>query len=491
MPLSEPELLEVLAALCRARSLEWPRLAKIRSYMLNQADDIYVPEEANQEFRMLVDQARFNVMPLVVSAVAQNLFVDGYRPTGPNGRAPSSENAEIWSKAWQANRMDARQAGLYRGAIKYGASYATVVPGKPGPKITPWSPFRLTALYEDHVNDAWPRYAMTVDQPDVLNGQRPAVDPALSSSSITGSLRVRVWDEDHIYTMEVENNGANGKLAKVEAHGLGVTPVVRFLDEYELDGESLGKIEPLLPLQRQLNQTTFSLLMTQQYAAFRQRWATGMAIEIDQTTGQPKEPFNSAVNAVWQNESPDGKFGDFSESNLSGYLESRDKTLLLIANTAPIPPHNLLVGNGISNISADALAAIEKGHRDDVDEHQTSFGESIEQLMRLSGLADGDEETWEDTSAQTVWRDTTTRSLGQVIDALVKIASGLGVPVQALWERIPGVTDQDIARWMEIKDEEDLMGEIRALISGTTEDGEEDDPDADGSGDEVDPEPPE
>ena len=468
--------------------MEFARLANIRRYMLNEACDLYVPAEATKEYRMLVDQARFNVMPLVVTAVAQNLFVDGYRPTGPDGRAPLSENSEIWDKVWQANRMDARQASLYRAAVTYGFGLRHRPPRRPPgteeptAKITPWSPLRLTALYDDPVNDEWPMFAMTVDQPHLMTTPgRQITDPSIQA--VIGPTTVKVYDRWFVYTLRVDMT--TDVVTNVEEHGLGVCPVVRFVDEFDTDGASLGKVEPLLPAQRQLNQTTFSLLMTQQYSSFRQRWATGMAIEEDEN-GVPKEPWNSAVNTVWQNESPDGKFGDFAESSLSGYLESRDKVLLYIASFAQIPPHNLLVGSGISNISAETLAAIEAGHRQDIGEHQTSFGESIEQMLRLAGLACGDTDAWEDTSAEVVWRDTTPRSLGQVIDALGKMAAQLGIPVQALWERIPGVTDQEIARWQEMANEEDVMAELRAMLDQAADPVQEDDPDGVPSGDPAD-----
>ena len=467
--LNPGELQGVVAALRQARTLEWPRLASIRSYMLNQADrDIYVPSEATSEYRLLVDQARFNVMPLVVTAVAQNLFVSGYRPTGESGRAPSMENSPIWGRVWQANRMDKRQSGLFRAAITYGYSYATVVPaqdpvtGESSAKVTPWSPLRLTALYDDPVNDEWPRFAMTIDRPELLDGIGSVHRDVMS---VSGPVTVRVYDASHVYTLRIDaaNDRIDSADVEVSEHGLGVTPVVRFVDTDDTDGCSLGKVEPLLPAQRQLNQTTFSLLMTQQYSAFRQRWATGMAIELDDQD-RPKEPWNAAVNAVWQNESPDGRFGDFAESNLSGYLDSRDKTLLFIASTAQIPPHNLLVGSGISNVAADTLASIQAGHRRDIEEHETSFGESVEQTLRLAGLAIGDDAAWRDRSAQVVWRDTTPRSLGQIVDALGKMAAQLGLPVQALWERIPGVTDQDITRWMEMSEQQDVLAEIRRML---------------------------
>ena len=471
--MDEAELLRVVSQLRRAREIEWPRLLNIRAYLLDQVDDIYVPKEATKEYRMLVDQSRFNLMPLVVTTLAQNLYVDGYRATGTNGR-PEGGNSPSWDSVWQPNRLDARQAALHRGAIKYGTSYATVLPGDRAPVVTPWSPLWLTALYEDPINDEWPRYAMTVSDPMALQG-RP-LDHQISE--VLGGPTVRVYDETHVYDVEVDTRGNTIRAGAIGEHGLGVTPVVRYRGKIDDDGISLGEVEPLLPAQRQLNQTTFSLLMTTQYQAFRQRWATGMAIELDDD-GNPLEPWNSSVQAVWQNESPDGRFGDFAETNLSGYLDSRDRSILFMSAVAQIPPHNMLAGNGISNISAEALAALESAHRRNVTEHQTAFGESHEQLLRLGALAMGDPAGWEDTSAQVVWRDTTPRSLAQIADALGKLATLLGIPEEALWERIPGVTDQDIERWRALKERDAAADDLQQLLDSDDPAGSASSPDDD------------
>ncbi|RDG37954.1 phage portal protein [Streptomyces corynorhini] len=458
--------------LLAGRRAEAGRLNEIHAYLKNRVVDIYVPQSATAEYRKLVDQARFNVLPLLVSSVAQGLFVDGYRP------ARQSKNSPVWDAVWQPNRMDARQAGLYRASLGYGVSYATVLPGMLGgkktPVITPWSPRRMTALYADPIHDEWPRYAISVGIPR----------PKIETNAPEMVTEITVYDDQHTYTAEVpasvvtpeasgqrtdplpfEGLALDTRTVLVRRHGLGVCPVVRYLESYDdLDDGPQGIVYPMLPAQRQLNQATFSLLMTQQVAAFRQRWVTGMAIAEDDD-GNPVEPWNAAVNRVWQSDSPDTKFGDFAESNLSGYLDSRDKTLLYVSSVRQIPPHKLVIGNSVSNVSAEALAALNDGHQLDIGEHKVSFGESHEQLLRLAGLAMGDMATWEDQSAQVVWRDTTPRSLAQVADALGKIATQLGVPARALWEKIPGTTDQDISRWLEMADDQDVMKRLGEMLA--------------------------
>jgi hypothetical protein len=278
---------------------------------------------------------------------------------------------------------------------------------------------------------------------------RPVID---SESPTEMVCTISVYDDQFVYDVDVpstlvmpqtdgnrvdplpfEGLAIDPKKVKVREHGLGVCPVVRFLESFDdLDDGPQGIVYPMLPAQRQLNQTTFGLLMAQHYAAFRQRWVTGMALPED-ADGNPVEPWNAAVNRVWQAESPDTRFGDFAETSLDGYLNSRDKALLFIASVRQVPPHTLVVGNSVSNVSAEALAALEAGHQLDIGEHKTAFGEGAEQMLRLGGLVMGDTDTWRDTSAQVVWRDTTPRSQAQVADALGKLAQLLDVPPRALW----------------------------------------------------------
>jgi len=451
VPLSADGIKDALGALRDARDKEQPRLRRIDRALADgvsgQAAGVYVPRRASREYRMLVEQSRFNVLDLVVTALAQNLFVDGFRPTGKSGRAPDTKNAPVWDAVWQPNRMDARQAALYRAAIRHGTSYALVLPGDPVPVITPMSACRMTALYADPTNDEWPQLAMEVQYERVV---------AYGATSERRKLMtVRLFDDEAVYTVELPSTGdLDPRIVSVEEHDLTVTPVVRYRDRYDL-GVPCGKVEPLLWLQQQVNQITFSLAMALQYAAFRQRYVTGMEVQVDDK-GSPTPPlFNVAVDQILAGTSPDMKFGEFSQTDVSGYLDSRDKVLLHMSSVAQVPPQNLVIGSGISNVPAEALELLAAGHRQDIAEHQTSFGESVEQMMRLCGKAMDDERAWEDMSAQVVWRDTRPQSLGQVVDGLGKGVQMLSIPPRAMWEKWPGVTDQDLKRWEQMAAEDD------------------------------------
>jgi len=472
-PMDSKTLANVTQYLIAARRAESRRFSEIHEYVKNRVIDIYVPDKARREYRQIVEQSRFNILPLLIRSLANNFFIDGYRPRR------SSKNAAVWGKAWQPNRLDARQAGWWRASLEYGFAYATAVPGElNGEKsavITPWSPKRLTALYDDPINDEWARYFMTVGT------SRPIFTPE-GTQVVTP---VSVYDDHHRYDIDVPSGVLSTQIytpagyrgayygeitvdaskARVSEHGVGLPPLVRFMDTFgELDDGPEGVVYEMLPAQRQLNQTTYGLGMAEFYSAFKQKYVTGLEIQEDEN-GNPIEPFNIAVDKLLQAESDLTKFGEFGQTDLDGYLNSRDKTLLYVASYRQIPPHTMVVGNAVSNISAEALAALESGHQQDIAEHKTSYGESAEQMFRLAGKVMGDEAAWKDTSSQVRWRDTTPRSLAQVADALGKLATLLGVPAQALWERIPDVTDQDLETWKKMAQESDTFGQLERMLS--------------------------
>ena len=462
MALAQNQIVPTAMKLMTLREDEQPRLDKIAAYVRGRQASVYVPRGARQEYRWLINRSRVNLLPLPVTVLAQNLFVDGYRAE------KSDKNAKAWDY-WQANRMDRGQHGLHRAVAKYGLAYVVALPGKLGdqamPVITPKSPRRLTAFYADPVEDEWPAFAIETKIENIAPGKRQRVVLLYDDQTryrLTGSVDSRILRLD---------TGPDA----VMAHGLGVCPVVRYLSGDDLDGDDClrGEVEPLFDQQDQLNMTTFNLLMAQHYSAHRQRYVSGM-VATDEN-GNPKAPFEAAVDKLWVSEDPDTKFGEFGATDLSGYLNSAEAQKRDMATMSQIPPNHLL--GQMANLSAEALNAARDGLNSKVAEYKSVLGESHEQTMRLASLAAGDKAGWEDTSAQVVWRDTESRSLQATVDALGKLTQMLGVPPEELWERIPGVSQQDVERWKATAKENDALGQLTATINkqmapaGTTQPG--------------------
>lgn len=390
---------------------------RVKRYLAGDHDLPYIPKSANQEYRTLAKRSVTNWLPLITDTFAKALWVDGYRP------ARAADNAPPWAY-WQANGLDARQSIAHRGALEYGTAYALVLPGDPAPLIRPLPPVRTHAVYADP-DDEWPQFAVVTDG-------RASDDARL----------VRLFDAEAVYTLARPKDSDAWQLASTEEHGLGVTPLVRFRDR--LGDDATGIVAPLITLQDRINESVFALMIALQYASFRQRWATGLAIPTDED-GVPVEPFEAAVDRLWVTDNPEAKFGDFAQTAVDGHLATYQSAVRSMAAIGQTPPHVLL--GDLVNLSADALAAAEASTQRKSGEYETLFGEAWEQALRLAALADGDEESAQDTEAQVRWRDTEARSMAQTVDALGKMVQMLGVPPEATWTRIPGVTDQDVEAW--------------------------------------------
>jgi hypothetical protein len=422
-------------------------LGYVRRYLAGDHDLPYMPRKAKREYREMAERARTNWLPLISDTFSKILFVDGYR-SGNSG-----ENAAAWYY-WQANGLDSRQSIVHRGALEYGAAYGLVLPGEGGvPFARFYHPTKTLVLFEDEESD-WPAYG-------IVN----------IGTSLDGAALWRLYDETSEYEIAVPK-GKKPTVYAVNDHGLGVTPLVRYRER--LGQESPGIIRPLIPLQDRVNETIFATMIAIQYASFRQRWATGLEIPEDEDQyitrkdsngdpildeggnpvlvenpnfGKPVEPFEAAVDRLWTTDSPDARFGDFSQTQISDHIQAymgAVRSMAAIGQTSP----SLLTGE-IANLSAEALAALNSTTTQKGAEYETNFGESHEQLFRLMGSAAGDAEAASDLSAEVRWRDAEARSLAATVDALGKMVTMLQVPASEVWEKIPGVTDTEVERWKE------------------------------------------
>lgn len=433
MPLTPEQATERAGHLSRRWMDERIRLDKVDRYLRGEHDRPYMPPETTDEFRLLVRRSVTNVVPLVVDVLSQGLAVDGYRP------AQAADNASAWGH-WQANGLDRRQESVHRAAIAYGTAYVVVTPGGSGPVVRGASP-RLMAADYAAVDDDWPTVALhVVEARDML------------------PVRQRLYDDELVHEFAAAAPGGAVEHRGAFEHGLGVCPVVRFNDHLDLEGRAVGQVEPLMTLQDRLNQTVLDLLLTQTYSSWKVRTVAGIDAPED-PAARASERIKLAQNRLLTASSPDTRFGTLDETPLGGVIEAVELVVRQIAIVAQVPPHNLL--GQMVNIAAEALAAAESGKTRKQEGFKGSFGESWEQTLRLSALASGDEGGAADTSSQVSWRDTESRSLSQVADALGKLADQLGIPPQALWDRVPGWTDQDTQRALALlADQGDPMGDL-------------------------------
>lgn len=443
MSLTPEQAVERAKELHAVGQAERTRLDDVRRYWTGrQSLPVVIPSAAPREVRLMARMSRVNVVTLVVETLAQSLAVEGFRAE------TEADNVDVWD-IWQRNRFDARQAALHRAIVAYGVAYGVVTPGDPVPVIRGLSPRRLTALYSDDDPD-WPRYAL----------ERRA------------AKAWRLYDETDVH--ELTGDGGGFEHVSAAAHDAGVTPVVRYLEVQDPDWDDepqdesyataddpmhhqqvIGQVAPLMSIQDQIDLITFNLLVAQHYSAFRQRYVIGWVAEDESTR------MKMAASQVWtfDESAQELKLGEFSETNLDGYLKSREASFRHAASISQTPAHELI--GELVNLSAEALAAAEAGRDRKVADRQTTIGESHEQLLSLAGRFAGIDVP---IDAQVVWRDTGARSFAATVDALGKLAQSLGIPAQELWERIPGVSQQDVERFKAAAASGDALGNLAALL---------------------------
>ena len=423
------------------------RLDRIDRYLRGEHDDPYYPKSATTEYRRLAKRAVSNWLPLLVKTPAQALAVEGYRRSdaGPEDSGSSAE----W-QAWQANRMDARQAAVHRAALGYGAAFVVVLPDPTNaggyPLIRGASPRLTYASYDDPASDETPLWALQVERLPSAGG---------------GEVRGWLYDDQGVTEVVLGGEGRPRTTGYVR-HGMGVCPVVRLAADIDLEGRVAGVVEPVIPIQDRINQTVFDLLIAQTFGSFKVRAISGMAPEFerdpetgdviyDSQTGKPKPlAIQADASRFLIAPDPDTRFATLDETPLAGFLEAIESGVRGMAAVSQTPPHYLL--GSVVNLSAEALAAAEAALTRAVDEYKHLFGESWELVLRLCARVAG---VAEDERAQVVWKDAESRSLSQTVDALGKAVQMLNVPARALWLRIPGVTATDVEQWAQMAEQDD------------------------------------
>ncbi|MEU0659613.1 phage portal protein [Streptomyces lavendulocolor] len=402
-----------------------------RTRKTNVFDDYYecehplpfLHEKARDPFRRLLRMSRANYCELVVDAFVGRLEVAGFQ-SDAEGKA----DQRAWA-LWQENNLDSgSQLGFLEAAIR-GDAYLMVSP--PEGRRTD---YRITPEH--------PTQVITEAKPGSPGEDAAALK--LWMDDWTGRLCATVYLPGNIYKFDAPEPKTGGKpaWARREVAGeqwggtnpLGEVPFGQLANRPRMLKPGASELRSVTGIQDRINKTIADRMMTQEFAAFPQKWVTGMEIPVDEN-GQDIEPFDVAVNKILIAEENGAKFGQFAAADLTGYLKGKEADVHDIAAITSTPPHYLL--GSMVNMAAEALKAAEAGLIHKIYQRRRFLEEGLERTMRLAGIAS--------SQARIVWKSPEWRTEGELVDALVKM-SGLGVPREVLWERW-GATPQEIERW--------------------------------------------
>jgi hypothetical protein len=250
---------------------------------------------------------------------------------------------------------------------------------------------------------------------------------------------------------------------------LGKVPVIEFRANPTLRPQPYGggraEFARVISDQDRINHTLFDRLCTAHWLGFPQRWIKGWdAPEDEDGNVDTAEALRFIKRSFWAL-NDDAEPGQFPAADFLSFIKAFESDVASMLATTSTPPYYSPFGQ-LVNISADSLKAIEAGFIAKCESHALNFGESWEEVMRLA-LQVEDDPRAKDTSSQVIWRDIENRTWGQTVDAAVKMLT-LGVPAEALWSKLPGVTDQDIVRWKAMLATDALTADLAALAQGAT-----------------------
>lgn len=361
-----------------------------------------------------------NFCALVVDGTRERMEVTGFDFGG------TRRNDRAW-RLWNDAQMDAVSQMAHTDALVYSRVFALVTPNRFGPPlITVESGTDAIVAYDHGGRNRIAGLKRYVDWDGhlVVYLYLPDVVWRMRSSE--------VWDTTHREQYTLEPAPASGEMFPMR-NPLGVVPLVELPNRPRLDGTAQSEVGPVMSNQDAINKYRADALVAAEFAAFRQRWATGIDIPEDPKTGQPIEPFKAAVDRLWIVPPPDPelpnpqepKFGEFSQTDLAPYQLMIESEVGAMSSISRMPYHYLLGQPQSVPPSGESLKSSEAGLISKVRTQLIHFGRGWEDIMRLALVASGDEAA-RDRGGETLWRDPETRNEGVRADATVKVyAAGL------------------------------------------------------------------
>jgi len=449
-------------------------LEQFDDYLAGRHNPIYIPDNADVEFRQIRDRSVLNMVPLVINSVTQVCHVEAIRHSkaldAANQDNPIEEGLPPEMVAWQRNRMDARQLPVVQAFASHGIVYGLTVKDKKGlARFECYTAAQACAMYADPVNDVDPEWGLVIKKGTWSNLELAHLYTELDWYTVTQGRQ----------GLEVKHQGE---------HGNSACPLSRAVLHMNLNGKVTGLIEPLIDPQDQINQTSFDELTTQSWGAFKVRTATGMAVPVRRWTQHeieatfPEPGLDASPEEIERHQSrpsvgdpildPDGQeiplpvpmsqkrvliaedadteFGTLDETPIQPFLMALEARIKFFAAISQTPPTYFM--GEMANLSAESLKAAEvsKARRDD--EIKLELGEMWERMLQLAMELEGEDDRASDVGIELRWADKDPSSFAATIDALGKMVEMLAVPPTFAWEMIPGMTQGGLVHLHQLKD---------------------------------------
>ncbi|WP_460743962.1 phage portal protein [Mariniluteicoccus endophyticus] len=400
-------------------------------YEGRQAISFLKPEDA----KALGDRLRtlnVNYCRLQVESIVERLRIDSFAGDGQ----PIPAMVDAWARCG----FEEQHQTLFREALVHGTAFVIV-----------WA-------------DAQGRATLSVES---------SAEVAVISDPLTGepTAAVKRWQDGDLgrcvlftadsireYHVKCPAGGVlpsqGWELEDSRPNPLQVVPVVPFVNRSRLlDQDGSPEFDSIVDLQDALVKLLTDLMVSSEYGSRPRRWATGLTVKVD-AEGNAVNPFSEGPNRVWQNEHPEGKFGQFPSADLGGYQSSVEQILKLISAASGLPAHYMAISN--TPLSADSIRAAESSLVARVEAKQTAFARS---WLRVVSLVLAVEGLPAPADVDIQWRDPASRTLAQAADAAVKLHAERVITTDAA-RRLTGFSQAEI----DAMNREQARADVDALL---------------------------
>lgn len=461
-PLIPPDSLVLLTKLAKALDTRTARVQKFQDYYDGKQRLAFATSKFRQAFGSLFGAFADNFCALIVDSVEQRLDIEGFRigsAVEKGADAADKDGDRLAWQMWQANQLDLYSQIAHRKAITMECSYALVGPGEgTTPDITIEDARHAIVAYEagSYTNrraglkrwiDDTGHLNATLYLPDRVE-KYISGEPVKTESGDWGSMTPS-WKPREV-------RGENWPLP----NRLKTVPLVPLVNRPDLDGSGQSDLATAIPIQDGINKLVMDMLVASEFSAYRQRTATGIAIEIDEESGEPVEQFKNAIDRVWASENENAKFGTLEATDLGPFVAGITMLIQHLASQEQVPYHYFQQHSG-QPPSGESLRAAEAGLVAKAERKQRYFGEGWEEVIRLGFLATGDTARGAIYESETIWRDPERKTESQHVDALTKLGA-LGVPAEQLWSDA-GYSPTQIQRFLEMRAREPQAPLVKAI----------------------------
>jgi hypothetical protein len=424
---------------------------RFRNYYRGSHDLAFATEKFVNAFGQLFREFSLNICPAIIDAVADKMEVTGWSLESDGNAAEIA--AKTW-EIWVRSKMPVRAGEMHKEALTCGDTYVIVWPSKDGKATLYPQPADLCTVEYDP------------ESPGVI------VWAFKAWYGLDKFWRAGIYYPDRVEIYQIRKNSKQqpvtlnleaSKLDLIEVveHDYGIVPVFHFANNADLGRNGISELANAIPLQDALNKTVLDMLVAMEFAAYRQRWAAGIEIEYDDE-GKPIPPFKAGIERLWISPSPEAKFGDFEQTDLSQFLEVKNGFRVDLATVTGTPMHYLMLQSASpSPQSGISVEKLESRFLSRVRDRQNSFGQVWADAMALALKID--KVVNRQVTLMTQWADASPLSESERLENLLR-KRDLGISERQLLIEA-GYGEADIDRILKEREDE-RMATARVVAAG-------------------------